>query len=486
LNPFELNSHPSVKFSFHLFSPPTMKHFPLIVSCAFAVLSYLFTSNVATAQTPSAAFTANTASYSTGGGTLTLTSTLTYTGQTPTVYAFSVQLPVGWKFVSQSLGAGVSASVSPAVDDNVLEWAFSGFPANQLSWTFIVSYPAGLSGNQSIMVQTAQYRSPTTNLTVAPITLAAALPSAPAITSHPQSRTATAGENVTFAVTATGTTPMSYQWRRNGTSISGATSSSYTISSVQTGNGGDYTVDISNSVGSATSNAATLSVSTLPRVGNQPQSQTVSAGASVTFSVTAFGAGALSYQWSKDNVPILGATAANFTLSSAQTRDAGTYTVHVWNSDGSTTSNSATLSVSASAVAVRLVNISTRAYCSSGNGVTIGGFVISGDSPKQVLMRAIGPTLVKHGLPQNEVLLDPRMELHKGAPTIASNDNWADNANAASIATTGTRIGAAPLDENDTKSAALLLTLQPGVYSFIVTGASGSSGIVLVEVYDAD
>ena len=118
-----------------------------------------------------------------------------------------------------------------------------------------------------------------------------------------------------------------------------------------------------------------------------------------------------------------------------------------------------------------------------GNGVTIGGFVIGGDASKQVLVRAVGPTLIKQGLGQNEVLLDPQIELHKGEPIIASNDNWGDNANAALITTTAARIGASPFDASDTKSAALLLTLNPGVYTFLATGKSGTSGIVLVEVY---
>lgn len=85
-----------------------------------------------------------------------------------------------------------------------------------------------------------------------------------------------------------------------------------------------------------------------------------------------------------------------------------------------------------------------------------------------------------------DVLLDPTIELHHGSPVIASNDNWGDNTNAAAITSIAARIGASPLDGADTKSSALLLTLDPGVYSFIVKGKNDSSGIVLLEVYDAD
>lgn len=136
--------------------------------------------------------------------------------------------------------------------------------------------------------------------------------------------------------------------------------------------------------------------------------------------------------------------------------------------------------------ATSFVNIATRAYCATGNNVTIGGFVISGSASKRVLVRAVGPSLTGQGLAAGEVLLDPVIEVHQGLPVIASNNNWNENADAAEIASVGARIGAAPLLATDTKSSALLLTLSPGVYSFVVNGNAGTSGIVLLEVYDAD
>ncbi len=134
-------------------------------------------------------------------------------------------------------------------------------------------------------------------------------------------------------------------------------------------------------------------------------------------------------------------------------------------------------------------NIASRAYCTTGNGVAIGGFVISGTRSKQVLMRAVGPTLTTQGIGQTEVLLDPAIELHDALHAnalVATNDDVGDNANAAEIRTTAARIGATALAESDSKSSALLLTLTPGVYSFVASGKNSTSGIVLVEVYDAD
>ena len=85
----------------------------------------------------------------------------------------------------------------------------------------------------------------------------------PQIATHPSSQTVAAGQSVTFSVTATGTSPLSYQWQRNGGNISGATSASYTISSVTSGdNNAQFRAVVSNAYGSATSNAATLTVTT--------------------------------------------------------------------------------------------------------------------------------------------------------------------------------------------------------------------------------
>lgn len=149
-------------------------------------------------------------------------------------------------------------------------------------------------------------------------------------------------------------------------------------------------------------------------------------------------------------------------------------------------SATAQVTLTVNAASSRLANISARGYCSTGDRVMIGGFVVSGSAPKRILIRAVGPSLVSQGLGSAEVLLDPVIEVHKGVPIIASNDNWADDGNGTDITTTAAQIGAAALVNSDTKSAALLLTLQTGVYSFVASGKGGTAGIVLLEVYDAD
>lgn len=171
---------------------------------------------------------------------------------------------------------------------------------------------------------------------------------APSITSHPASQTVTEGNFVSFSVGAAGTEPFSYQWYRNGGALSGATGSSYSIGSASFGDAGNYTVDVSNSAGTATSNAASLTVNPLvvaPNITSHPASQTVNVGTQVTFSVGASGTTPFSYQWYRNGSPIDGASGSTYTIASAQVTDAANYVVSVGNSAGTATSNAAALTV---------------------------------------------------------------------------------------------------------------------------------------------
>jgi len=169
--------------------------------------------------------------------------------------------------------------------------------------------------------------------------------SPPNITTQPSSQTVNPGANVTFTVVATGSTPLSYQWRFNGANISGATGSSYTRSNVQTTNAGNYSVVVSNVAGTATSANAVLTVNSPPTIATQPQSQSVIAGNAAAFSVTAGGSTPLSYQWRLDGANLAGATASSFTRNNAQPVDAGNYAVVITNGLGSVTSSPASLTV---------------------------------------------------------------------------------------------------------------------------------------------
>ena len=175
----------------------------------------------------------------------------------------------------------------------------------------------------------------------------------PSITTQPVSQTVTAGQTATFSVTAAGTAPFSYQWRKNGTAISGASSASYTTPVTSTSdNGTQYTVVVTNSAGSVTSNAATLTVNGItvvaPSITTQPKSQTTIAGQTATFSVTASGTAPLSYQWQRNGAAISGANSASYTTPATTTADNGAqFSAVVSNSAGSVTSSAATLTVNA-------------------------------------------------------------------------------------------------------------------------------------------
>ena len=177
------------------------------------------------------------------------------------------------------------------------------------------------------------------------VALSSALIWGPTIVTQPQSQTVNPGVNVTFSVTATGVAPLGYQWRFNTAAVSGATGSAYALTNVQLSNTGSYSVVVTNPMGSVTSAAALLALNVPPTITNQPQSQMVVVGQSVTFSVGASGTAPLSYQWRCNGANLLGATASAFTLAAAWVTNGGYYWVVVTNALGTAVSSEALLTV---------------------------------------------------------------------------------------------------------------------------------------------
>src|ERR1700682_5844891 len=201
----------------------------------------------------------------------------------------------------------------------------------------------------------------------------------PSISAQPQSQTVTAPATATFSVAATGTAPLSYQWKKNGAVISGATSSTYTTPATTTGaNGASFTVTVMNSFGSITSSLAILTVNPAPTMnsspvgpillGGQPQNQEVIAPGSATFSATAIGTAPITYQWNKNGAPISGATSASYTTPATTSADDGaSFTVTVTNSVNGFTSVPATLTVTSIPVAPNFAVEPINAYVQQGN-----------------------------------------------------------------------------------------------------------------------
>ena len=130
-----------------------------------------------------------------------------------------------------------------------------------------------------------------------------------------------------------------------------------------------------------------------------------------------------------------------------------------------------------------LGNISTRAFVQTADNVMIGGFIIEGNGPKRVIVRAIGPELTQHGVPN--ALADPTLDLYNSTGAlIASNDTWMTTIIGGIITSDQVsdimNSGHAPTDPGE---SAIIATLQPGNYTAIVRD---TTGVALVEVYDID
>ena len=173
---------------------------------------------------------------------------------------------------------------------------------------------------------------------------------APTITTQPASTTVFEGKVAKFSVTASGVSPLSYQWTKNSAPIGGATLSRYaTPATTLADNGALFAVIVSDINGTTTSNNAILSVTpapVAPSITTQPIDRTVNVGTKTTFTVTATGTSPLHYQWRKNGGNIIGATKSFYTTPPTTLADNGAvFAVTVTNRAGSATSNNATLTV---------------------------------------------------------------------------------------------------------------------------------------------
>ncbi len=358
---------------------------------------------------------------------------------------------------------------------------------------------------------------------------------APAITTAPVAQTGTVGGSITFSVVASGTGNL-YQWYLNNVAIVGATNASYIIAALTAANAGSYTVTITNSGGSITSSAAVLTVNNAPstpttagylsnlsiraRAGTGDQTMIVGlniggAGTSgakallaraVGPTLTNYGisgmladpvltvsgaANTSNDDWNNDaQVTSASAATGAFALA-ASSKDAalftnnataGTYNLLLTGKAGATglallELYDATPTSAFTTATPRFVNFSARAFVGTGDNILITGFAISGTTPRKVLIRAVGPTLANYGL--TSALADPTLAVFNGNTKVAENDNWD-----ASTATAQAQSGAFALAAGS-KDAVIVTTLNPGVYSIQVSGVAASTGVALIELYEA-
>lgn len=242
----------------------------------------------------------------------------------------------------------VVASGSPVP---TYQWQKNGVSIS--GWTNATLALEGVSsndvGNYNVVVANTA-GSVTSNIA----TLSVGAPSAdlaPSITTQPVGLTIDVLANATFSVVATGSPEPSFQWLKGGVPLSGRISSTLLLTGVGLSDAGSYSVKVSNSAGSVTSNSAPLVVMEpqpvliAPLFTTQPISQTVAALSSVTFSSAASGTPVPTYQWTRNGVAVSGWTNATLTLAGVSANDGGTYAVIATNSAGSAVSNGATLTV---------------------------------------------------------------------------------------------------------------------------------------------
>jgi hypothetical protein len=320
---------------------------------------------------------------------------------------------------------------------------------------------------------------------------------APTFTTQPTGQTLAAGSSATFSAAATGTPPPTFQWAKNGTAIAGATNPVYTLTGVQSADAGLYTAIATNSAGSATSNAAQLTVTVAnpavaPAFTTQPAAQSVTVGTGFTFSAAASGTPAPTYQWMKDSSSIAGATTATYAMASAALADTGLYTVVASNSAGTATSTAAALNVTPPGAPPtdfgRLINLSILTNAGPGASVLTMGAVIGGAGSAGALplvIRAVGPTLgTAFGI--GGVLADPVMTVNAQgtAAPVAVNDNW-DGSAATRAAFTAVGAFVLPLGSLDCAYVPPVPGLRAGGYTVQVSGTTSATGLVIAEIYDA-
>lgn len=326
---------------------------------------------------------------------------------------------------------------------------------------------------------------------------------APAITLQPASASVPAGGEAFFWVTATGTPPVTYQWYFNGSAIAGANQALLAVANAQTEDAGSYSVSISNDAGSVSSSAATLTVTAAggapPHLLVEPLSQTITphttlvltallgsgtiSGASLRHGATADVSGGTAYQWFLNGAPIPGATSSTLVITNATSADAGSYTCVITTASGAVQTAPATIAIAAAPNPGHLVNASCLAEVGGASNPLIMGVESGppgGAATEPVLVRASGPALQAFGVAG--WLPDPQLVLYGSGGVVASNSGWSGNSQVLAAAQ---MVGAFPWASPESHDAAVLESLAAGGYSAVIDSASGQSGLVLGEFYDA-
>jgi formylglycine-generating enzyme required for sulfatase activity len=254
----------------------------------------------------------------------------------PATLAVSAPPAIVTQPVGRTLNPGAALSLSVTATGTApltYQWSKDGQPiTGATAATYAVaSVQLGNAGVYTVVVSNAVGKATSQAVTV---TVNAGV----TITTQPASLSVNPGASASFSVSASGAAPLTYQWRKAGVNIPGATSSTYTIGAANAASVASYDVAVTNPVGTVLSAVAKLALNQPVVITTQPVGRTLGAGGTVELKVVATGTDPKTYQWSRNGAAIGSGTAATYTIASAQTADAGTYTVVVSNVVNSVTS----------------------------------------------------------------------------------------------------------------------------------------------------
>jgi cyclophilin family peptidyl-prolyl cis-trans isomerase len=437
--------------------------------------------------------------------------------------------------------AVLSFRISPPFLPNLSNQVVSGIIATSLTGSTLTITPLAV-GSVFLEVSALDSNGNSSLITRFQVTVPPESVLAPVFTAHPVSQTVAIGGSAVFHAPATGGAadifPLSYQWVKNGVPLNAPSSPFLVLRNVAASDAGTYACRVSNSLGTSVSLPATLAALPTPanargRLVNlavrtdadeffEPLIVGFAIGDALTTGTKPLlvrGVGpslaalavpnvmadpvlkmfrdslqvAQNDNWLGD--PLIAARSAQvgaFALTGNDSLDAavaltspnGSYTIQITNKEegrGNVLAEvyDATPAADITDSTPRLINVSARAKVGDGRSALIAGFVVAGNTPATVLVRAVGPALAAFGV--DDAAGDPKLEMFRGTTFLAENNDWNGDRQVAALAAS---IGAFPLPLTGSKDAVLLLTLPPGTYTAQASDTDRRGGSALLEVYE--